>query len=109
MRPGFPQDKPDSVVPLPGNSSQARTRRSEVNLTRTRAIRLLQASAAVAALAVGMTGALVTAPAAGALSWVDANPPQAPPGRPYARVDDHPPRGRAPLFRRTPHASSDVG
>src|SRR5216684_202868 len=109
MRPRFPQDKPDSVVPLPGNSSQARTRRSEVNLTRTRAIRLWQASAAVAALAVGMTGALVPAQAAGALSWVQATPPQAPPGRAYAAMTYDSLRGRTVLFGGSSNASSNFG
>src|SRR5216684_1018433 len=109
MRPRFPQDKPDSVVRLPGNSSQARTRRSEVNLTRTRAIRLLQASAAVAALAVGMTGALVPAQAAGALSWVQATPTQAPPGRAYAAMTDDSLRGRTVLFGGSSNASSNFG
>src|SRR6266851_4873958 len=109
MRPRLPQDKPDSVVPLPGNSSQARTRRSEVNLTRTRAIRLLQASAAVAALAVGMTGALVPAQAAGALSWVQATPTQAPPGRAYAAMTYDSLRGRTVLFGGSSNASSNFG
>src|SRR5229473_2758607 len=109
MPPRFPQDKPDSVVPLPGNSSQARTRRSEVNLTRTRAIRLLQASAAVAALAVGMTGALVPAQAAGALSWVQATPTQAPPGRAYAAMTYDSLRGRTVLFGGSSNASSNFG
>src|SRR6266849_1330877 len=109
MRPRFPQDKPDSVVPLPGNSSQARTRRSEVNLTRTRAIRLLQASAAVAALAVGMTGALVPGQAAGALSWVQATPTQAPPGRAFAAMTYDSLRGRTVLFGGSSNASSNFG
>src|SRR6266851_5666984 len=109
MRPRFPQDTRDPVVRLPGNSSQARTRRSEVNLTRTRAIRLLQASAAVAALAVGMTGALVPAQAAGALSWVQATPTQAPPGRAYAAMTYDSLRGRTVLFGGSSNASSNFG
>src|SRR5216683_441372 len=69
MPPRFPQDKPDSVVPLPGNSSQA----------------------------------------AGALSWVQATPTQAPPGRAYAAMTHDSLRGRTALFGGSSNASSNFG
>src|SRR6266851_1571129 len=69
MRPRFPQDKPDSVVPLPGNSAQA----------------------------------------AGALSWVQATPTQAPPGRAYAAMTYDSLRGRTVLFGGSSNASSNFG
>jgi len=86
----------------------AHKRRSEVDVTRTRALQLLKTSAAIAALTVAMTGALIPAQAAGTvLTWIHATPPQAPAGRAYAAMSYDSLRSRTVVFGGSSNASSN--
>ncbi len=72
-------------------------------------MRLLKASAVVAALTLAMTGALVPVQAAATvLNWARATPTQSPAGRAYAAMDYDSLRSSTVLFGGSSNSSSNV-